>query len=334
MKEKDIVYIALENLQKHIGITGKWKDTVRPKELDGQLELKIDNFLTIKFNAEIKQELRNYQLDQIITQANRFKPLMVVAYRIFPKIKEELIKNQIAYLEGNGNIYIKQNDVMLWVDTQKTIPIEKDKGNRAFTKTGLRVLFQFLLNDQFINMSYRDIARYTEVGLGNINYILKGLKELGFLVNLNKDKYKLNNRKELLNKWMTAYEERLKPTLLIGTFRFIRENDFTNWKELQLNNNKTYWGGEPAGDLLTHHLRPAELTLYTLETKNELIKNYRLIPDERGNIKIYKKFWPSDKENVNTVPPLLIYTDLINTGEKRCIETAEKIYNELLKQNL
>ena len=36
--------------------------------------------------------------------------------------------------------------------------------------------------------------------------------------------------------------------------------------------------------------------------------------------------------NDNTVPPLLIYTDLMNTGDHRCIETAQKIYNELFKE--
>jgi hypothetical protein len=34
----------------------------------------------------------------------------------------------------------------------------KGKGNRAFTKTGLKVVFQFLLKDKFVNMPYREIA--------------------------------------------------------------------------------------------------------------------------------------------------------------------------------
>ena len=53
----------------------------------------------MKFNTEIKQELRDYQLPKIIEQAMRFTPLMIVANRIFPKIKEELRLNEIAYLE-------------------------------------------------------------------------------------------------------------------------------------------------------------------------------------------------------------------------------------------
>ncbi|MEO8414323.1 MAG: type IV toxin-antitoxin system AbiEi family antitoxin [Ginsengibacter sp.] len=82
---------------------------------------------------------------------------------------------------------------------------------------------------------------------------------------------------------------------------------------------------------LTNYLRPGELTLYITENRNELIKKYRLVPDIKGNIKIYKVFWHQKEETaINTVHPLLVYADLINTGDRRCIETAQKIYDELL----
>lgn len=158
---------------------------------------------------------------------------MVVANRIFPKIKEELRKNKIAYLETNGNIWLKQTGLLIWMDTQKPLPNIKNKATRAFTKTGRKVLFHFMLQENDVNRPYRDIANITEVGLGNINYVINGLKEMNFLIKLNKDEYKLINKKELLDKWITAYAERLKPILQIGTFRFVKQDDFNNWKNLQ-----------------------------------------------------------------------------------------------------
>jgi hypothetical protein len=329
MTEFEIVHIALENLKKHAGITGKW-DEYGPTELDGQVAMIIENH-PMKFNTEIKQELRNHQLPKIIDQAKRFGPLMVVANRIFPKIKEELRHNDIAYLETNGNIWIKQDGILLWLDGQKPLKDLKDKKNRAFTKTGLKVVFHFLMHENDVNLPYRDIANITEVGLGNINYVITGLKEMGFLIKLNKDEYKLVNKKALLDKWITAYGERLKPALQTGTFRFLKAEDFVNWKTLPLRNGKTWWGGESAGDLFTNYLRPAELTLYTTETRNDLIKNYRLMPDDKGNVKAYQKFWQYDEMKDNVVPPLLVYADLINTNDRRCTETAQKIYNEFLQ---
>jgi hypothetical protein len=98
-----------------------------------------------------------------------------------------------------------------------------------------------------------------------------------------------------------------------------------------IKSGKTYWGGEPGADLLTNHLHPAILTLYTEETRTELIKNYRLIPDVDGNVIVYQKFWKFDDVNYSIAPPLLIYADLLYTNETRCIETAAILYEKILR---
>ena len=332
MTEQEIIHKALDNLQINTQIQGEWKTTAQ-MNLDGQLMLNVNNH-HLRFFVEIKNELRNHHLQKIMALNKDYAPLMVVAIRLFPKIKEELRFNNIAYLEANGNIFLKQKETTLWIDTNKPVEADKKTDSRAFTKTGLKVVFQFLVDETWINRPYRQIAERTGTGIGNITNIITGLKQEGFLLQVAKNDLKLNNKKDLLNKWITAYERRLKPTLKIGTFRFLKNEDFTNWKKLPIQNGKTWWGGEPAGDLLTNYLRPAELTLYTIETRNDLIKNYRLIPDEKGNVKAYKKFWQYDEVDYDIVPPLLIYADLINTNDRRCIETAQKIYDELLQNNL
>lgn len=329
MTEQEIIHMALENLQKNAQIKATW-ETVAQKELEGQVIINIDN-QNIKYYVEIKNELRNHQLQKIIKLKQQYQPLMVVAIRLFPKMKEELRRINIAYLEANGNIYLKHEKTLLWIDANKPVATERITGSRAFTKTGLKVVFQFMLDETLVNRTYRHIAERTETGIGNITNIITGLKQEGFLLTIGKNEYKLDNKQTLLNKWIAAYDLRLKPTLKLGTFRFLKEEDFKNWKNLPLRNGKTWWGGEPAGDLFTNYLQPAELTLYTTETRNDLIKNYRLIPDEKGNVKAYKKFWQYDEVKDNVVPPLLAYTDLINTNDRRCIETAKKLYEQYLQ---
>ncbi|RZK20109.1 MAG: hypothetical protein EOO43_11325, partial [Flavobacterium sp.] len=222
--ETQIVDLALENLQKTAGITGIWKPGAL-KELDGQLELKLNN-KTIKLNTEIKRELRGHNLPQIEAMAARFNPLIVVAQYIFPKIKEELREKGIAYLETNGNIFLKQKENFIWLDLQKAALPYVEKTNRAYTKTGAKILFYFLLNEDLLNLPYREIAKLTGVALGNINYVITGLREQNFLLKLDQYRYKFQNKRELLNKWVTAYEKRLKPTLEIGTFRFVKGDAF------------------------------------------------------------------------------------------------------------
>lgn len=332
MKENIIVNVALDNLAALTGIKGKWNtDRKKTSDIgyDGIITLTLDNEDLI-MQAEVKNEIRAYQIPNFKEHKDSKKPLLVVANNIFPKIKQQLRNENIAYLEANGNFFIKHLGYHIWIDGQKPHSINKKTGNRAFSKTGAKVVFFFLLDESYVTAPYRYLADLAQIALGNIGWIISGLEDLDFLVKLDKHRWKLQNKKELLNKWIAAYEEKLKPSLEVGTFRFLNEEDFRNWKNLSLNPNKSWWGGEPAGDLLTNYLRPETLTIYTEETRNELIKNYRLIPDPKGNIRAYKKFWQIDLDE-KTAPPLLVYADLLSTNDSRCIETAQKIYDEYLQ---
>ena len=330
MSPQEIIHNALSNIQTKANITAKWIDTVNKKGINGELKLEIENH-TIRLFTDIKTEIRTIHLEKLEELAKEYHPFIVVAQRIFPKIKEELRNRNIAYLEANGNIYLKMKGVYLWLETNNPIEIKEKTTNRAFTKTGLKVVYQFLINEAWINYTYRQIAEQTNTGIGNVNNIFTGLKQAGYILQLNKEEYKLENKNKLLEKWIMEYEKRLKPILAIGTFRFLKEEDFYNWKKVHLQKDKTCWGGEPAGDLYTNYLRPEELTIYTTETRGDLMKNYHLVPDNNGNVKVFKKFWEREEIESNIVHPLLAYADLINEGDRRCTETAQKIYDEYLQ---
>lgn len=327
MVEQEIVYTALDNLRRQTGIEGVWEPGYNV--MDGKVTLHLEN-QKVNFHIEVKKELRNHHLPYIERLNREYPPVLVIARRLFPKVKKELRHQNIAYLEGNGNVFLKHNGSLLWIDTNPPLPAAPEVRSRAFTKTGLKVLFQFLLDEAWINKPYRQIAERTGTTIGNITHITRGLKEEGFLLSISPNEYALTNKKELLSAWVVAYEQRLKPALRIGTFRFLKNDDLDRWKDLSLQPGKTWWGGEAAGDLMTHYLKPAELTLYTRETRIELIQNYRLIPDEKGFITIYEAFWQQgDMEQ--TVPALLAYADLMNLGDRRCTEVAQKIFDEYLQ---
>lgn len=324
MYEEKIIHTALENLAKN-GIQGTLVSGVK-----NELDLLIGHQHYRQF-IEVKKEIRNHQIPQIQQMAGKHKnKFLLIAEKIYPKVREELRNNQISYLEANGNLWMKKGHLFVWIDTNKPLEVEKEKTNRAFTRTGLKVIFHLLLDDENVNQTYRDLANRTHVGLGNINYVMNGLKEEGYLIKLSKTKYKLVKKKELLEKWMIAYQERLKPALFIGRFKFLNEKASVEWKQLQFKTENTIWGGEPAGDILTNYLKPGEFTVYTEETRAELMKNYHLVPDTNGNIQVYKKFWEAN-DGTTTAPPILAYADLMNTGVQRNMETAQKIYDNALQ---
>lgn len=321
--EREIIDTALKNLQKGIALNVHWNNN---GPLDGELTIK-QNLKTYFFVTQIKKEVRQHHINQIMNRPVNHQ-IMIVAERIIPKAKEELRERKIAYLEENGNIYINLPDFFLFIDTNKQGLRKKETRNRAFTKTGLKVVFNFLMDQELVNQPQRVIAEITGVGLGNIPQVINGLKETGYLLQLDKKHYTWENKAELLNRWITDYETTLRPAITKTKYRLK-----TPWKDINLNKGLTTWGGEPAADILTNHLRPEKFTLYTKENQVDLIRQYKLLPEEHGELTVYEMFWKQKPEE-KTAPPLLIYTELILEGGKRNKETAEKVFNEYIRPKL
>ncbi|CAH8282666.1 hypothetical protein EV196_10561 [Mariniflexile fucanivorans] len=332
MNEIDILNNAIHNLEKDIPLKWEWKAVDYNKDIgiDGELDIVINNQKTVLL-VDVKKDVKNHQLFNILNYNNKFKNFLLVAEKLYPKVKKELRENQVNYLEGNGNVYINKDGLFLYIDTNKTAKAQKEKGNRAFTKTGLKVLFQFLLAPELINHTQRNIAEVTNVALGNIPLIINGLLETNLILKLNKNEYVINNYEELLKKWIAEFEQTQKPSIFKQRFRF--QNDNQDWRNIPFNHEKTVWGGEPAGDIITNHLRPERFTIYTKETNKDLMLNYRLLPDDEGNIWVYDMFWTNNM-NTNTAPKQLVYADLMITNDKRCKETAKLIFNEHIQPNV
>ena len=320
---EEIINTALENLRDIAGVEGHWKPD---GPLDGVLQLYVQKnqyvFLVKAFN-----ELRGHNLIRL-NEIKANEPVILLANHILPKVKKELQLKNIPYIETNGNVFLNRHNTFLLVDTHKPAAIERKTGNRAFSKTGLKVVFHLLRQKEDVNFPQRQLAEKTGVALGNIPQVIEGLKETGYLIPLKKGHYVWEKRKELLERWINEYDTVLKPKLSKERYTFQG-----NFRDIKLNHALTVWGGEPAADMLTNYLRPEKYMLYTREKRKDLMKNYRFIPQKDGEIEVLEMFWNNPDKQI-TAPPILVYADLLLEGGKRNIETAEKIFNEYIEPNL
>jgi len=327
MNEK-IVDRALARLTEQLEIKATWNRF--SSEVDGEILLHLKGN-GVRLFIEVTQELRKQQIPHLLELAKRYQPLVVVAENIFPTLKKTLREKNIGYMDTAGNVCIRGDNIYIWVDgkpVEKALPVK----NRAFTKTGLKAVFYLLLQEDAINLPYRKIAEATGVALGNIRNIIEGLRQADFILPVNEDTLKLKNRKALLDRWVAGYRETLKPTLHLGNYVFWKKDKRMQWKELDIENDKAVWGGEPAAAILTKHLRPEILTVYTEANKTNIANKWKLLPMENGDIKMYQKFWANTGfANEDIVPTLLIYADLMITNDPRCVETAHIIYEKYLK---
>lgn len=293
---------------------------------------------THTWNIISRKGLRNIHLPAIEKEMADLSPSVLVTDHLLPGLRERLRIKNLSYVDNDGNIFLKGERLLILIEggSREKPKVQEKVENRAFTKTGLPLVFDILQNPDELKKTRRELAEKYGMAVGNVHNVLEGLKQGGYLVGsgtTRNKRYRLVERRRLLDVWITAYGEELKPALYVGGFRFLKEEGSENWKTLTFRNDRTVWGGEPAADLLTHYLRPAELTIYTEEEHRHLLRTYRLVPDETGTIKIYRKFWHyDDKERPGVAPVLLIYADLLLTGEPRCVETAQKVYDEYLRE--
>lgn len=330
-----IVQQAFENIDPHLNIQANWEENqTRDQGYDFEVDLTINDYLA-HYWVEVKRQIRNHDLQKIVQTAQNYKRFMIVAEHLTPGTKEMFREQGIAYLEGNGNLFLQDAGVYILIDNKRPQTIKKELGNRAFTKTGVKVVFQLLNQPELINAPQRMIAEAAGVGLGNIPQVITGLKETGFLMQKDKNTYLINNKVELLNKWAAEYTNKLKPGLYIGNYKFQKTALKHDWRGIVFNDTNYFWGGEAAGDLLTDYLRPEILTLYTGGSRIDLMLKLNLIPDEEGDIKVYQKFWNRNPNTyLQTAPPIIVYADLIAMNDKRCLETAQKIFDEYIQPNL
>ena len=103
------------------------------------------------------------------------------------------------------------------------------------------------------------------------------------------------------------------------------------------------------GEVAAHrllYLKPANCTIYVRRHKTHpdgidpltnLVAANRLRADAHGNIEILDAFWrlPPDPEHPDTVPPVLVYADLIATLDPRnTAKAAQMIRNQYIDDAL
>lgn len=294
-----------------------------------------DHGVNERYVAQIKKRLTKETLGAAVHQLNQLpeKGILIAPY-INPRMADRLKDMGVQFLDTAGNAYFNAQPLFIFLKGNKTDEGQKKAHPaRALQTVGLKVLFALICNPELINGTYREIAGAADVALGSIGLVLKDLIRGGYVVDLKKKGRRLVERKKLIHRWVEFYPEQLKPKLIIG--RFEPGKEFA-WNKINLPGKKddfeVFWGGETAAAKLTNYLKPEIYTAYIKRNPNRFILNNKLKKDPQGTLELLKVFWNFEVKgpHPNTVPPLLIYADLLATGDARNLETAKIIYEKEL----
>jgi hypothetical protein len=331
-KETAILHRAIDMLRKNTGLTVEIEPYPHVADFAPDAVIRIAwQDLGYYFDAEIKNVINRATLGGAIRQLDLFqrKGILVTRY-VTPQIAEELKKMNIPFMDMAGNVHINEPPLLIFIKGNKlpgtNLTVVR---TRAFRPAGLKVIFALLCNPGLENAPFREIAEKAKVALGTIGLVMRDLKKLNFLTDTLQGKRRLTRKRVILNRWITEYPEQLKPKQMIGIYR-AENRDW--WKQADVEGLNIFWGGEIAAARLTEYLKPQKITLYTDKPVGKFLLKNKLKKDPYGNIEILRLFWnfEIDWTEKNLVPPLLIYADLLATGDARNIETARIVYEKEL----
>lgn len=282
-----------------------------------------------EFVAVVKNTISQSNFISILNQVNVIKeksekPILLITRYIYSKLAEKFSLENINVLDTSGNAIIKSNQFFIYITGKKTKEVKdkKEGKQKAFNKSGLRLIFFLLMDDANVNKRYREINEATGLSLGSIKYIFDELKSLNFIMTGFKGRF-LKNRRQLIDLWQLNYNLNFKPKLLMKRYTFINREDRESWIDINLPKGM-YWGGESGAYLVDGYLHPQDFDIYTEKSSLELMKTGKFKISENGEIKVYKKFWKGEEQN-NTVSKLLIYADLMGSNDSRCLEAAKRL---------
>lgn len=329
--EQEIVRQALEIFQRNTRLVAQGLPPVAEAGFVPDVVVKITADGEIwRFPAVVKTNISPASIGAVIGRLAPVLPrgLLLTRY-VTPNMAEELREKRVQFLDTVGNAYLNASPLFVFVKGNRPdAAVSREKTKRAFRPSGLQVLFALLVQPGLVAEPYREIAGVADVALGTVDWVMRDLKELGYLIDMGSRGRRLIRKAELLDRWVTTYPDQLRPKLLTGRFRAAN----SNWQKEagNLTSFGACWGGEPAAAHMTGLLKPQAATIYTREGVDAIIMQNKLRKDPQGDVDILKAFWSTamQKKYGDQAPPLVVYADLLATADPRNIEIAKVIYEQ------
>lgn len=260
----------------------------------------------------------------------RSERLLLLGPRVTERSAEMFRSLGINYVDQAGNAYVSFAGVHIDVRGRRAPrqaaggvggPRLTRGGVNLFSVKRSQVIFAILSWPGLLEAPVREVARTSGVSLGQAQETLELLTQYGFL---DEDRQLLPRRAEqLIDQWAAAYPTGLGSQGKTGRFS-------GNFASLDPEAMVVYVSGEAAVPRL---LRPETIVLYTEEFPTDLVRAHRWRRDEESpNIFTRRRFWQPPqgpaKPGVQVAPWLLIYADLLASGDSRQREAAALLRDE------
>lgn len=246
-----------------------------------------------------------------------------------PVMAEKLRQRSIPFVDCAGNMSFKAASLNLFVKGRKLHRLRsKRMRGRAFNSAGLKLIFALFNEPRFLHASYREISNKVNIALGSVGPVMDDLYASGYI--LDEGDRRLVNKKRLFERWVDGYLEKLRPKRILACYT-AEDKDW--WKTADPASFFGLWGGEVVVARSTPFMTPETITMYFSSDKKQqtFAEHFGLIPDDEGEICMYKSFWsPSyaGNENIDGLSPMIVYADIVDSINPGSWDVAKTFYGE------
>jgi len=307
----------------------------------------VDGVLTIKtphsthlFDLEIKRSPVTYAvIGAVIGRHERehaekgARPLMLFVPHVGRPLAEYLVGRNMNFVDEAGNCHVRIGASFLALIEGRTA-VPRAALGRGIGLSGHLVLFTILAKPELLNTSIRALAEQAGASKTAVEHLLGRLMQEGAVVRTRNRRH-LQDKKTLLDRWLSGYATLVRPRLLVGQYRTSDSDPSTLEGRIEqvLTDDKPWgWGGGAAANRLMGFYRGSRTILHLAEPSETTIRSLRGLPSNEGELTVLRTPGHIAFEGVapRTVHPLLVYTELLTEGTDRARESAAMIRDRYL----
>jgi hypothetical protein len=253
-----------------------------------------------------------------------------------PKIGQHLAAHNLSYVDAIGNCHLQVaqgRELLAHVEGKK--PKRGPSGRSGGRVPSYQLLFAILAEPALLNKPTRQIATAAGVGKTAVADQLTRLIEQG-LVTRTRSGRAIARRRELLDRWLSAYADVVRPTWLIGRYRTQTTDPEALEHQIEVAWGDQVWafGGGAAAWRMTHFYRGPDTVLHVHELPAEMIRHLRAIPAGDGSLTILRT--PGSIAYAGSEPhlvhPLLVYAEMVSSADPRMREAAAELRQRFLSE--
>jgi hypothetical protein len=307
--------------------------------VDGILSIKTPHS-THHFDLDIKRSPGTYAaIDAVIGRreaeptAKTPRTLMLFAPHIGRPLAEYLVGKNVNFVDEAGNCHVRIGTSFLAL-VQGRAAAPRAALGRGIGLAGHLVLFAILAKPELLDASIRKLAEQAGASKTAVEHLLARLMQEGTIVR-SRNRRHLQDKKTLLDRWLSGYSTLVRPRLLVGQYRTpdMNPSALEGRIEQVLTDDKPWgWGGGAAANRLTGFHRGSRTILHLADPSETTIRSLKGLPSNEGELTLLRTPGHIAFEGAapRTVHPLLVYTELLAEGTDRARESAAMIRERYL----